>query len=162
MHCTYYGCKRALRGYRHLISLALEYIAGSSLEPQSRIIPYYPLLLSSIKPSTKSKREIKETHVLCDTSASISLAPVSITKKLGMRVDMSEKVSVHGADEEKISVLGMTYVYLRDKSRPSWRQVKVVVTKSGDNFLISNADLKNLVLLSKKSQNIWAIGATLI
>ena len=116
------------------MSSALEYSAGSSLGPESRKIPYYPLLLSSIKPSTKSNKEIMETHVLCNTGASISLALVSITKKLGMRVDTSEKISVCGADGQKISVFGTSYIYLRHKSNPSWRRVKVVVTESSDNF----------------------------
>ena len=31
---------------------------------------------------------------------------------------------------------------------PSWKRVKVIVTKTGDNFLLSHADLKNLGLLS--------------
>ena len=31
---------------------------------------------------------------------------------------------------------------------PSWRRVKVIVTRTGDNFLLSNADLKNLGILS--------------
>ena len=30
---------------------------------------------------------------------------------------------------------------------PSWRRVKVIVTKMGSNFLFSNADLKNLGIL---------------
>ena len=58
---------------------------------------------------------------MCDTSASINLAPVSIAKKLGMRVDPLEKVSVRGADGQKIKVLGTSYVYLQDKYSPSWR-----------------------------------------
>ena len=38
---------------------------------------------------------------------------------------------------------------MRDKASPSWRRVKVVVTESGDNFLLSCSDLKNLNLMSK-------------
>ena len=38
---------------------------------------------------------------------------------------------------------------MRDKVSPSWRKVKVVVTESGDNFLLSCSDLKNLDLMSK-------------
>ena len=38
---------------------------------------------------------------------------------------------------------------MRDKVSPSRRWVKVVVTESGDNFLLSCSDLKNLDLMSK-------------
>ena len=38
---------------------------------------------------------------------------------------------------------------MRDKASPSWRRVKVVVTESGNNFLLSCSDLKNLDLMSK-------------
>ena len=77
--------------------------------------------MASSKPSNKTKKEIVETFVLCNTGASISLAPISLAKKLGMRVDPSEKLSVRGADGQKIKVLGTSYVYLQDKCSPSWR-----------------------------------------
>ena len=35
-------------------------------------------------------------------------------------------------------------MYMRDKASPSWKWVKVVITKSGENFLLSCSDLKNL------------------
>ena len=38
---------------------------------------------------------------------------------------------------------------MRDKASPSWRRVKVGVTESGNNFLISCSDLNNLDLMSK-------------
>ena len=75
---------------------------------------------------------------------------MSIIKTLVMKVDTSKKVSVRGASGQKISVIGTSYVYISDKKSPWWRHVKVVVTESGDNFLLSNADLKNLELLSPK------------
>ena len=36
---------------------------------------------------------------------------------------------------------------MKDPASPSWKRVKVIVTKTGDNFLLSHADLKNLGLL---------------
>ena len=66
-----------------------------------------------------------------------------------MRIDRTELISVRGADGKKIKVIETSYIYMRDKVSPSWRQVKVVVTESGDNFLLSCSDLKNLDLMSK-------------
>ena len=77
------------------------------------------------------------------------MAPISIAQDLGMRIDRTELVSVRGADGKKIKVIGTSYIYMRDKASPSWRRVKVVVTESGDNFLLSCSDLKNLDLMSK-------------
>ena len=44
--------------------------------------------------------------------------------------------------------MGTSYVYMKVPVSPSWKRVKVIVTKTGDNFLLSHADLKNLGLLS--------------
>ena len=65
-----------------------------------------------------------------------------------MRIDRTELISVRGADGKKIKVIGTSYIYMRDKVSPSWRRVKVVVTESGDNFLLSCSDLKNLDLMT--------------
>ena len=62
-----------------------------------------------------------------------------------------------------ISILLLISVsHLPSSEKPSWTQVKVVFLEFGDNFLISNADLKKLELLSKTFPNILARGATLI
>ena len=87
--------------------------------------------------------------MLCETGASISLAPINVAEGLGMKIDRSELVSVRGADGKKIKVVGTSYVYMRDKASPSWKRVKVVITESGENFLLSCSDLKNLNLMSK-------------
>ena len=106
--------------------------------------------MSAYKPNNRDKNKIhQEAFVLCDTGASISLAPINVAEGLGMRIDRSELVSVRGADGKKIKVVGTSYVYMRNKNSPSWRRVKVVVTDSGDNFLLSCSDLKNLDLMSK-------------
>ena len=106
--------------------------------------------MSTNKPSHKNKsQQHLEAFVLCDTGASISLAPISIAQQLGMWIDRTELISVRGADGKKIKVVSTSYIYMRDKVSPSWRRVKVVVTESGDNFLLSCSDLKNLDLMSK-------------
>ena len=89
-----------------------------------------------------------QADVICDTGVSISLAPISIAQKLKMRVDKSRVTSVRGADRQKLSSIGTSYVYMKVPACPSWRRVKVIITKTGDNFLLSNADLKNLGILS--------------
>ena len=82
--------------------------------------------MSASKPSYKNKsQQHLEAFVLCDTGASISLAPISIAQQLGMRIDRTELISVRGADGKKIKVVGTSYIYMRDKVSPSWRQVKV-------------------------------------
>ena len=141
----YYGRKRARRGYRHFVSSALEYTAGSSLQASFQKIPFYTLLMSANKPSHKNKsQQHLDAFVLCDTGASILLAPISIAQELGMRIDRTELISVRGADGKKIKVIGTSYIYMRYKASPSWRRVKVVDTESGDNFLLSCSDLKIL------------------
>ena len=87
--------------------------------------------------------------MLCDTGASISLAPINVADGLGMKIDRSELISVRGADGKKIKVVGTSYMYMQDKASPSWRRVKVVVTESGNNFLLLCSDLKNIDLMSK-------------
>ena len=44
--------------------------------------------------------------------------------------------------------MGTSYMYMKVPASPSWKRVKVIVTKTGDNFLLSHKDLKNLGLLS--------------
>ena len=68
----YYGKRRARRGYRHFVSSALEYTAGSSLQASSQKIPFYTLLMLASKPSHKNKNQQHlEAFILCDTGASI-------------------------------------------------------------------------------------------
>ena len=106
--------------------------------------------MSAYKPNNRNKNTIhQEAFVLCDTGASISLAPINVAEGLEMKIDRSELVSVRGADGKKIKVVGTSYVYMRDKASPSWKRVKVVITESGENFLLSCSDLKNLDLMSK-------------
>ena len=42
----------------------------------------------------------------------------------------------------------MGLVYMKVKASPVWKRVEVVITKTGENFLLSHANLKNLKLLS--------------
>ena len=127
-----------------------EYTAGSSLQASARKIPFYTLLMSSSKPSNKNKsQQHLDAFVLCDTGARILLAPISIAQDLGMKIDRTELVSVRGFDWKKKKVVGTSYIYIRDKASPSWRWVKVEVIKSGNNFLLSCSDLKNLDLMSR-------------
>ena len=44
--------------------------------------------------------------------------------------------------------MGTSYIYMKVPASPSWKRVKVIVTKTWENFLLSHADLKNLGLLS--------------
>ena len=146
----YYGRKRFRRGHRHYVSSVIEYTAGSTLGASARNILFHMLLMSAYKPNNKNKNfNHQEAFVLCNTGASISLEPLRVAEGLGMRIDKSELVSIRGADGKKIKVVGTSYVYMRDKASPSWRRVKVVVTESGNNFLLSCSDLKNLDLMSK-------------
>ena len=111
----YYGRKRARRGYRHFVSSALEYSAGSSLQASSQKIPFYTLLMSANKPSHKNKsQQHLEAFPMSDTGASISLALVSIAQQLGMRIDRTELISIRGADGKKIKVVSKSYIYMRD------------------------------------------------
>ena len=42
----------------------------------------------------------------------------------------------------------MGVVYMKAPASPSWKRVEVVVTMTGDNFLVAHANLKNLDLVS--------------
>ena len=129
--------------------MAIEYSAGSTLGSASRKIPFYLLMLSPDKPSKRNKvQNLIKVDIICDTGASISLASLTIPPNLKMKIDRSHLVSVQGADGKKKSVMGTSFVCMKDSASPSWCQVKVVVTQRGENFLLSNADLKNLDLLS--------------
>ena len=105
MRRGYYRHKQATRGYRHFVSSAIEYTVGSSLQSSSRKIPFYSLLIATSKPNHRNKKQPPEdTMVLCDTGASISLAPVSITQQIWMKIEMSEVVTIRSADGQKIKV----------------------------------------------------------
>ena len=76
--------------------------------------------MQNTKPSNKNKsQQHLDAFVLCDTCASISLAPISIAENLGMKIDRTELVSIRGADGKKIKVVRMSYIYMRDKASPS-------------------------------------------
>ena len=88
LRMAYYGRKRLMGGVRHFVSRVTKYAAGASLNLSSRKIPFYSLLVFPIKPETKNKTpDLITTSVLCDTGASISLAPVSIAKEMKIKVD---------------------------------------------------------------------------
>ena len=70
-----------------------------------------------------------------------------------MKVDTSDLLCVRGADGGKIQVGGSSSIFLRDSKSPSWRKVKIVITRLGSNFLLSNSNLKNLQLLSPSFPN---------
>ena len=78
--------------------------------------------MSAYKPNNRNKNSVhQDAFVLCDTGASISLAPLSVAEGLGMKINRSELVSVRGADGKKIKVVSTSYVYMRDKASPSWK-----------------------------------------
>merc|ERR1711867_164091 len=111
--------------------------------------PSYSLLVSPIKPKTKNKiPDPMRASVLCDTGASISLAPLSIARDMKIKVDKSRTRSVRGADGKRLNSIGMGVVYMKAQASPVWKQVEVVITETRANFLLSHADLKNLNLLS--------------
>ena len=146
---SYYGPKRLMTGKRHFISSVIEYAAGATLGSSFRKIPFYSLLVSPDKPTTKNKvPDPIQANVICDTGTSISLPLISIAQKLKMRIDKSHLISVRGGDRKKLSSMGTSFVYMKVPASPSWRRVKVIVTKTGENFLLSHANLKNLGLLS--------------
>ena len=90
LRTAYYGQKRLMGGIRHFVSSVTEYAAGASINSSSRKIPFYSLLVTPIKPKTKNKTpDPVITSVLCDTGASISLAPVSIAKVMKIKVEKS-------------------------------------------------------------------------
>ena len=136
-------------GVRHFVSSVTEYAAGASLGSSARKIPFYSLLVSPIKPKTKNKiPDPMRASVLCDTGASISLAPLSIARDMKIKVDKSRTRSVRGADGKRLNSIGMGVVYVKAPASLSWKRVEVVVAKTGENFLLAHADLKNLDLLS--------------
>ena len=136
-------------GVRHFVSRVTKYAAGASLNLSSRKIPFYSLLVSPIKPKTKNKTlDPITTSVLCDTGASISLAPVSIAKEMKIKVDKTRTRSVRGADGKRLNSIGMGVIYMTAQASPVWKRVEVVITKTGENFPLSHIDLKNLNLLS--------------
>ena len=65
-----------------------------------------------------------------------------------IKVDKSRTRSVRGADGKRLNSIGMGFVYMKASTSPSWKRVEVVITKTGENFLLSHADLKNLNMLS--------------
>ena len=149
LRTSYYGRKRLTIGKRHFVSSAIEYSAGATLGSSARKIPFYSLLVSHDKPTSKNKvPEPIQVNVICETGTSISLAPLLIAQSLKMRIDKSHLMSVRGADGNKISSMGTSFIYMKAPASPSWRRVKVVITKTGENFLLSHAALKNLNLLS--------------
>merc|ERR1712082_441780 len=149
LRTAYYGRKRLMGGIRNFVSSVTEYAAGASINLSSRKIPFYSLLVIPIKPKTKNKTpDPVITSVLCDTGASISLAPVSISKEMKIKVDKTRTRSVRGADGKRLKTVGMGVVYMKAKASPVWKRIEVVITKTGVNFLLSHTDLKNLNLLS--------------
>ena len=65
-----------------------------------------------------------------------------------IKVDKSRTRSVRGADGKRLNSIGMGFVYMKAPESPSWKRMEVVITKTGENFLLAQADLKNLKLLS--------------
>ena len=63
-------------------------------------------------------------------------------------MDKTRTRSVRGADGKRLNSVGMGVVYMKPMASPVWKRVEVVITKTGENFLLSHADLKNLNLLS--------------
>ena len=93
----YHGRKRARRGYSHIVSSTLKYTSGSSLGASARNIPFCTLLMSAKQPSNKNKvQQHLNAFMLCDTGASISLAPNSVAKNLGVKIDRTELSLLEG------------------------------------------------------------------
>ena len=69
----------------------IKYNAGSTLGASARTIPFYTLVMSAYKPNNRNKNSIhQDAFVLFDTGASISLAPLSVAERLGMKINRSE------------------------------------------------------------------------
>ena len=84
---SYYGQKRLMIRKRHFVLSVMEYFAGASLGSSARKIPFYSLLVSPQKPTTKNKvPDPIRADVICDTGASISLAPLSIAQTLKLKI----------------------------------------------------------------------------
>merc|ERR1711867_318029 len=117
-----------MTGTRHFIPSVIEYSAGAALQYSDRKIPFISLSIAPDKPTKKNKvPNPLQTDVICDTGASISLAPISITRQLKMKVDKSRVTSVRGADGQRLSSIGTSYIYMKVPASPSWRRVKVIV-----------------------------------
>ena len=65
-----------------------------------------------------------------------------------IKVDKTRTRSVSRADGKRLNLISMGVVYMKAQASPVWKRVEVVITKTGENFLLSHADLKNLNLLS--------------
>ena len=104
MRCSYHGTFCIHHGAKDFFSSAQEYV-GSSMGSQPPAIPYHTVLVCPQKPHN-SGQNVMATNVLCDTEASVSLAPVSIKDSLGIKYDPNEGITVHGADGGSIEVLG--------------------------------------------------------
>merc|ERR1711873_287083 len=123
LRTAYYGRKRLMGGVRHFVSSVTEYAAGASLGSSARKIPFYSLLVSPIKQKTKNKiPDPMRASVLCDTGASISLAPLSIARDMKIKVDKSQTRSVRGADGKRLNSMGMGVVYMKAPASPSWKR----------------------------------------
>ena len=84
------------------MSSVIEYTAGSTLGASARRISFYTLLISATKQNNRNKNlKHQEAFVLCDTGASILLAPLAVAENLGMKIDRSELLSIRGADGKK-------------------------------------------------------------
>ena len=55
---------------------------------------------------------------------------------------------MRGADGKRLNSVGMGVVYMKAKASPVWKRIEVVINKTGENFLLSHANIKNLNLLS--------------
>merc|ERR1711867_21281 len=116
LRTAYYGQKKLMGGIRHFVSSVMEYVARASINSSSRKIPFYSLLVTLIKPKTKNKTPNPViTSVLCNTGASISLAPASIAKEMKIKVDKTRTRSVRGADGKRLNSVGMGVVYMKAK-----------------------------------------------
>ena len=97
----------------------IKYSVEAALKSSHRKIPFLSLSVSPDKPTKKNKvPNPMQADIICDTGASISLAPISIARKLKMRVDKSRVTSVRGADGQKLSSIGTSYVYMKVQPAP--------------------------------------------
>ena len=96
----------------------------------------------------KNGKNFTSTTVLCDTGASVSLALVSITEKLGIFYNSRETISMRGVNGASIKVLETAYIFVRDIASPSGKKIRLVIIASRETFFFSNTDLKNLSVLA--------------
>ena len=78
--------------------------------------PYHTVLIAPNHPH-KNGKNVTSTTVLCNTGARVSLAPVSITDKLGNYYNPRETISVKGADGASIKVLRTAYVFVHERGK---------------------------------------------